>query len=512
MSANSWTIHFADDDATVPPQVNILGRETVLPASASPPHPLFLSCLDIFWQDIHYNRRLLFYPPHPRVLPFRNGDDVLPASYLMQQLKSSLSLCLVHYFPWCGRLAKGANPPHRLCIDCNDAGVEFVEASIDMPLSLLAEDGFQMKRFFDQLCQQPDHKGDCLFSSPLLSIQATLFLDGGLAIGVAQSHVVADGQSLWDFMVSWGECSRGVPLSLPPVHDRVVVHDPSPEKATWAFDFQLREEDKAVEEDLTDAPDGVNGDANTGSENGKNGHNDNSSETKSSENGGKSPPKPDSSVQYMFTLSASAIKQLKSEAGESFTSFEVTCAHFWKRTSFARKSPPAELTYIYVPINCRSRISPPLPRAYFGNVIGVGTALSTAGKIRNESLRATSSRIHQGLAAVTEDVVEAFMNWLEIHDNRLMNASSADIPVMKGLNVASSPHFPAYKVDFGWGRPAAVRTVKVTGSGELVFFGGRPGSKLGDVEICTALPSDVLKRLLQDPEFLAKPPTSSLID
>ncbi|MCO5578630.1 hypothetical protein L7F22_032474 [Adiantum nelumboides] len=574
MTADSWT--FNGDSVAAAHEVKILGREMVLPASPSPPRPFFLSCLDIYWHDVHYNRRLLFYLQPTRLSQnvgaidglhvLQNGvdDGLLPlqngatTTYdLIQQLKSSLAVCLIHYFPWCGRLAKGADPPHRLCIDCNDAGVEFVQASVDMPLSLLAQDGFQMKPFFDDLCQRPDHKGDCLFSSPLLSIQATIFSDGGLALGIAQSHVVADGQSLWDFMVSWGECSRGVPLSLPPVHDRLAVQDPSLEKATWSLSFEVSEEDKVVEEDLAavevccsraDANDGrqsakvdhlrnldegtsllskkrncevesaslqsesttleaKNEDNITCSENA---HDESNLETQSSENGGKIAPNPEPLVQFMFTLSASAIKQLKSEAGTGFTSFEVICAHFWKRTSFARKSPAGEVTYFIAPVSFRSRAAPPLPHAYFGNVVGFIMALSTAGKIRREPLQATASRIHEKVIAVREDVMEAFMNWLEMHDKSLMSGGSDNVPVMKGLNVASSPHFPAYNVDFGWGKPTAVRTVKVTGnSGELVLFGGRPGSKAGDVEICTALPGDVLKHLLQDSEFLPKPPASS---
>ncbi|MCO5601486.1 hypothetical protein L7F22_055607 [Adiantum nelumboides] len=578
MTADSWILN--GDSVAAAPMLNILGKEMVLPASPSPPRPFFLSCLDIFWQDVHYNRRLLFYLRPTRLsqnvgaidglhllqsgvddglLPPQNGadDGLLTMTHdRIQQLKSSLAVCLIHYFPWCGRLAKDANPPHRLFIDCNDAGVEFVQASIDMPLSLLGQDGFQMKPFFDDLCQRPDHKGDCLFSSPLLSIQATSFSDGGLALGIAQSHVVADGQSLWDFMVSWGECSRGVPLSLPPVHDRLAVQDPSLEKATWSLSFEVSEEDKVVEEDPAAVEaDSSKADAIDGRDSAKvdhlrtldegtslvskksscdvesaslrsesttlearnednntcfvNAQDESNLETKSSENGGKIAPNPEPLVQFMFTLSGSTIKQLKSEAGEGFTSFEVTCAHFWKQTSFARKAPAGEITYFFAPISFRSRIAPPLPHAYFGNVVGMITALSTAGKIRREPLQATASRIHEKVNAVREDVVQAFMNWLEMHDNRFMSGGWDNVPVMKGLNVASSPHFPAYKVDFGWGKPTAVRAVKVTGDGELVFFGGRPGSKAGDVEICTALPSDVLKHLLQDSEFLPKPPTSS---
>ncbi|KAI5056509.1 hypothetical protein GOP47_0028327 [Adiantum capillus-veneris] len=464
-----------------PPEIRVLSRKSLLPSSPTPRQALFLPSLDILWRELHYNRRLLFYER-----PFGSSAS----SSFIQQLKHSLSLCLVHYFPWCGRLALGSDPPHRLFIDCNDAGIEFVEASIDVPISQLAQDGFQMKPFFEQLCQMPDHKGDCLYSSPLLCIQVTTFSDGGFTLGITQSHVVADGHSLWNFIVSWSECSRGVPLSLPPLHDRqkLALPDPSPEIASL-WNFSLLDSDKEAAD-----PAG-------GQEEKKD-----SLDTKPSSNGNSSSDgEPDPLVQSVLDMSASSVKKLKNEAGEGFTSYEVICAHFWQRTTASRQMLKHDPTHFAVLANCRSRITPPLPPAYFGNVICFSAALSSAGKIGNETLRSTASRIHK-LILKSQDDIETFMHFLEAHGNSFASAVQA-VRGSKGHNVASSPRFPVYQVDFGWGNPVAARAAKVGGEGELVLFGGRPGSSQGDVEICTALPRSVLKRLLEDPLFLAKLPS-----
>eukprot|EP00250_Pteridium_aquilinum_P021243 c25065_g1_i3 orf=297-1841(-) len=505
-------------DGQPPVQVSLLGREMVVPAKPTKRHNFFLSCLDIFWQDMHYNQRLIFYESTPACftedgqpgVALQKGSD--GRSAVMEKLKSSLALCLVHYYCWCGRIAKGGEPDRRLFIDCNDAGVEFVEAYLDLPISHLAKDGYQMKPIFEQLCQHPDHKGDCLYSSPLLSIQGTLFSDGGLALGIAQSHMVADGQSLWNFMVSWGECSRGVPLSLPPVHKRelLAVPDPSPEKATWIFETETKDEDN--EEEETDSSLGEKGDVKTNSSLedkdinvGLNPSTNGNKESSEASLGSESQPDP--LVQCFFDLSSSAVKKLKGEAGQGYTSYEVTCAHFWQRLDIARREPSLDPTRFAVLGNFRTRLTPPLPPAYFGNVISFGVTLSRVHKICTETLGATASRIHEAIVSMKEGLLVGFMHWLETHDNRMIDAYVSSVKG-KSLNVASSPRFPVYQVDFGWGKPVAVRPVKVRGDGEFVFFGGRPGSIQGDMEICTALPATVLRRLLKDPLFLAKPPCS----
>lgn len=480
------------------PMVTLLGKSLVLPATPTKIRRLFLSCLDIFWQDIHYNRRVIFYRP--------NGQDVSTA---IETLKTSLSLVLVHFYPWAGRLAIGEDK--RLMIDCNDAGVEFLEASIDLPITALEKDDFQMKSLFEKLCQQVEYKNENLYTSPLLSVQATRFSDGGLSVALAQSHIVADGQSLWHFMRSWGECARGEALSLEPLHNRemLAVENPQPEKAVLKFVIDDEEDGDSEEKTMKSTTEnGTVTESATVMDKSKNGEmteTENSTEqNQTAGNETNDATKPEPLMQRTFYMSGAAIKRLKREAAETtgrmFSSYEILCAHFWQRVTAARQQSASERANFAILANNRSRLTPPLPAAYFGNAISMTIVHAEAGIITEESIGATAARIHAAVVSLTEGRLRGLMHWLELHDNRLATEFKIDGSFM---SVASSPRFPVYEVDFGWGRPAAVRSVKVPGNGEMVVFGGRPGSMTGDVEICMPLPSHVMQKLLHDPLFLA---------
>ena len=143
-----------------PPPPSIEKFTFLAPASPSSKRHLFLSSIDIHWRDLHYNKRLLFYPNITTTTTYHDA---------IHTLKTSLSIVLVDYFPWAGRLALDSHG--RLVIDCNGAGVEFVEASIDSPMSDISQEGFPMMPIYDKLCRDVDHAGDRLYTCPLLSIQ-----------------------------------------------------------------------------------------------------------------------------------------------------------------------------------------------------------------------------------------------------------------------------------------------------------------------------------------------------
>ena len=143
-----------------PPPPSIEKFTFLAPASPSSKRHLFLSSIDIHWRDLHYNKRLLFYPNITTTTTYHDA---------IHTLKTSLSIVLVDYFPWAGRLALDSHG--RLVIDCNDAGVEFTEASIDTPMSDISREGFPMMPLYEGLCPAVDHTGEHLYTSPLLAVQ-----------------------------------------------------------------------------------------------------------------------------------------------------------------------------------------------------------------------------------------------------------------------------------------------------------------------------------------------------
>lgn len=52
-----------------------------------------------------------------------------------------------------------------------------------------------------------------------MKLQVTRFKYGGFALGLIINHCVSDGKSAMEFVCSWAETARGLPLSTPPVID-----------------------------------------------------------------------------------------------------------------------------------------------------------------------------------------------------------------------------------------------------------------------------------------------------
>ncbi|KAL7609900.1 hypothetical protein Lser_V15G13958 [Lactuca serriola] len=168
----------------------IISQETIRPSSPTPPHLKThnLSLLDQFAPDMHT----------PFVLFYRNYKTVDT-----NILKQSLSQCLTQYYPFAGRVPT----PFLPYINCNDEGVEFLEAFIDSPL-----DDFIHKKEQNEALDQlfPYGLSSTVRAScpKLLDVQLNHFAGGGAAVAVSMSHKLADGATFANFINHWATVTR----------------------------------------------------------------------------------------------------------------------------------------------------------------------------------------------------------------------------------------------------------------------------------------------------------------
>ena len=256
-------------------------------------------------------------------------------------------------------------------------------------------------------------------------------------------------------MVSWAECARGEPISLPPIHNRSLlkIDNPSLEKAVIHLDH-IEDEDNHVGQ------------------------------------GG-------SIKSNTFLFTKDMVETLKRQAGGANTTYEVICAHIWRHTTKAREHLHGKKVGFISIVNMRERADPPLGKAYFGNAIMWTIATATSVELEEEDLASTAERIHGSLISCTNETFHNWLHWLEVYDRDAIFKTC----MLNGARIrASSSHnFPIFKVDFGWGEPVVVRLPSADDPGKIIFF---PSKDIpGNIDVVLALPTHVMNRLESDKSF-----------
>ena len=105
---------------------------------------MFLSNLDLIWIPINKVHRLLFYKTS-----FKENEF----SVLVEMFKMSMSLLLLDFYPLGAQLdIKGEEQSGQPKVDCNDVGVEFIEASIDMDFQDMENNQHDMETMVTEYC------------------------------------------------------------------------------------------------------------------------------------------------------------------------------------------------------------------------------------------------------------------------------------------------------------------------------------------------------------------------
>ncbi|KAJ0089785.1 hypothetical protein Patl1_14592 [Pistacia atlantica] len=406
-------------------EIHVKETSLVRPAQETPNHSLWISTLDLLMAErpqvplVHFYRRPL--------LPASDKSGFFDTSLL----KEALSKALVAFYPLAGRLGKDENG--RLQIECNGEGALFVEAETSCVIhDEFGEDDFSPSLKMRQLVPSFDYPSTQISSNPLLLLQVTYFKCGGVCLGIGWHHIFGDGTSGFHFINSWAELTRGLSLSITPLIDRTILQSralPYP-----IFDhIEYHPPPSMNFEEL------------------------------------QSSPLPTSMARLKLSLDKiNTLKaKFKKDHGVMYSTYEILVAHIWRCACLARRLPDDQVTKLYMPVNGRPRLNPPLSYGYFGNVIFHATPIALAGDIESKPLIYTVKIIYEALKRRDDEYLRSGLAYLGQHDPDL-TAVKQGVPTCKcpNLKIASWAKMPMYDSDFGWGSPIYMGRASVPSVGE----------------------------------------------
>lgn len=126
-----------------------------------------------------------------------------------------------------------------------------------------------------------------------------------------------------------------------------------------------------------------------------------------------------------------------------------------------------------------------------------GAQVAKSGNVASKELRWCAEQLNKSVKAFDSATVNRNVeNWeRQPKCFELGNHDGASV------QMGSSPRFPTYDNDFGWGRPLAVRSGGANKfDGKMSAFPGRNGGGAVDLEVVLA--PDTMARLESDSEFM----------
>ncbi|KAL6880217.1 hypothetical protein ACP4OV_011782 [Aristida adscensionis] len=454
--------------------VRILSRRMVRPSSPAPTagnghrppkdevEEIHLTPWDLRLLTVDYIQKGILLPKPPVA-----GDRLLAA------LAASLAAALGRFHLFAGRLAAEERGDGTVTVSlrCTGEGAELVHAAApavavaDIAASLytppVAWSLYQLNEVLNADAAVEPHP-------PVLSVQVTELADG-VFIGVSMNHSVGDGTTFWDFFNTWSAIHRsggiagGDELSAPaPVHRRWFLEG-SPVPIPLPFG-KLQHAVRRFE---------------------------------------RTPVQ-----ECFFTISGASVGRLKARAnGEmagaataEISSLQSVLAHLWRAVCRARRLPPEQRTLYSLLVGCRGRVGGVPAAGYVGNAVVFGRAEAPAGEVEAKGLGWTAWLLNRAVASFDEARMrEALGRWARQPEFTYAGElSGGGTAVLTG----SSPRFDVFGNDFGWGRPAAVRSGpgnKVDGKATVFEAPPEKGGGMS-LEVCIA--PEALARLVADEEFM----------
>ncbi|XP_058070592.1 omega-hydroxypalmitate O-feruloyl transferase-like [Magnolia sinica] len=322
-------------------------------------------------------------------------------------LKQSLSKVLAHFYPFASSLTIGSDG--KLIVKCTGEGVQFMEAVANHEIEVLGDITIPKPVTLGKLVHTfPEAKN--VLEIPLLTVQVTRFKCGGFVLGIAMNHCMADGISAVEFLNSWAETARGLPLTVPPFLDRAIFRSRQLPKIEFPHHKFTEIEDVSNITTLYQEQEIV-------------------------------------CRSFCFDeKTLSLLKKLAMKDGiiTNCTNFTLLMALVWRARSKALKMEPHQQTKLLFAINRRSRFDPPLSKGYFGNAVVLTCCLCSAGELAEKPLASAVKMVQEAIELVREDYIRSAIDYFEVTRARPSLTGTLLITTWTRLSFISA--------DFGWGK------------------------------------------------------------
>ncbi|GMP78227.1 hypothetical protein CsSME_00034248 [Camellia sinensis var. sinensis] len=451
-------------------KVVVTSRQTIKPSNPTPQHlcQLKLSFLDQIQQP-HFVPFIYFYASSNSGLNKATNDR-----RRSEKLKESLSETLSWFYPLVGRVKD------NIFFDCNDEGVPFFEAQVQSSLDHVVG---QSNSNSPLNCLFPypdfDHAGDLL-----LAVQLNFFNCGGMAIGLCTSHKIADALSTVMFMKFWATISRGDHSNLVyPQFGSANIFPPTLNPNTNHHKHGVgTTKNKIIAKSFVFSDSAIS----------------------------------TLKAKYTPTTPTTTVTANNKTIHNNPTRVEALSTFIWCRYKAATRGEAVCGEGIRYPVvqgvNLRTRLNPPLPNSYYGNLSRFSIALLAPPTLEKgaigEDHRSLVTQMRDGIRKVNSDYARKLqegggggMGGLNSKKEEGGNKGGGGGGEAVFTFVFSSiARFPLYETDFGWGRPVWVTMGVVNLDHAITFL----PTKSGDgIEALIFMNKGDLAKLETDKEFLS---------
>ncbi|XP_027122942.1 omega-hydroxypalmitate O-feruloyl transferase-like [Coffea arabica] len=409
------------------------GQPTLIPPAEETQKGLyFLSNLD---QNIAVIVRTIYC--------FKSGEKGNEEAVRM--IKDALSKVLVQYHPLAGRLT--ISPEGKLIVDCTGEGAVFVEAEADCTIEDIGDNTKPDPVTLGKLVYDvPGAKN--VLEIPPLAAQVTKFKCGGFVLGLCMNHCMFDGIGAMEFVNSWGEVARGLPLKVPPFMDRTILKARNPPKIEFPHHEFAEIDDTS-----------------------------NTAELYKEEMHYRS-----------FCFDPEKLEKLKRKALEDgalakCTTFEALSAFIWRSRSQALKMKPDQKTKLLFAVDGRSRFDPPIPEGYFGNGIVLTNSFCSAGELVGNPLSFAVKLVQESVQIVTDSYMRSAIDYFE--------ATRVRPSLTATLLITTWSRLSFHTTDFGWGEPVLSGPVALPEKEVSLFLSH--GRERKSINVLLGLPAAAMK-------------------